>query len=149
MNINILHEARHSEHFEWATTHHGFFPGFLVPNWRHILSGCQFATDFCDWGIQYHLCSTYRGLWGLVVIQLAEPWRLKPEVSWVDSRWLLAWPFSSICTSQYLITTHSRLQLQNTRTYIAMQGETCTQCAYTVGTDMLPYTSSYIVNISE
>ena len=26
-----------------------------------MLSGCQ----VCDWGIQYHLCSTYRGLWGL------------------------------------------------------------------------------------
>ena len=31
-----------------------------------MLSGCQ----VCDWGIQYHLCSKYRGLWRLVVIQL-------------------------------------------------------------------------------
>ena len=32
----------------------------------HIMSGCQ----VCDWGIQYHLCSTCRGLWELVVIRL-------------------------------------------------------------------------------
>ena len=30
------------------------------------LSGCQ----VCDWGIQYHQCSIYRGLWGLVVVWL-------------------------------------------------------------------------------
>ena len=24
----------------------------------------------CDWGIQYHLFSTYRGLWGLVIVWL-------------------------------------------------------------------------------
>ena len=35
--------------------------------WKNILSGCQ----VCDWGIQYHLCSTYRGLWGLVVVRLS------------------------------------------------------------------------------
>ena len=32
----------------------------------HILSGCQ----VCNLGIQYHQCSTYRGLWGLVVVRL-------------------------------------------------------------------------------
>ena len=35
-----------------------------VSSWWHILSGCR----VCDWGIQWHLCSTYRGLWGLVVV---------------------------------------------------------------------------------
>ena len=30
------------------------------------LSGCQ----ACNWGIQYHLCSTYSGLWGLIVVWL-------------------------------------------------------------------------------
>ena len=44
--------------------------------WRHILSGCQ----LCDWGIQYHLCSKYRELWGLVVVQL----------SWLTGRALVA-----------------------------------------------------------
>ena len=51
--------------------------------WRHILSGCQ----VCNWGIQYHLCSTYRGLWGLVIVQLS--WLsgralAAPEVSWIQ-----------------------------------------------------------------
>ena len=32
--------------------------------WRHILSGC-------NWSIQYHLCRTCRGLWGLVVVWLS------------------------------------------------------------------------------
>ena len=36
----------------------------LTNIWQHMLSGCL----VCDWGIQYHLCSTYRGLWGLVVV---------------------------------------------------------------------------------
>ena len=39
--------------------------------------------------LQCHLCSIYRGLWGLVVVllsqlsDLAEHWLHKPEVSWV------------------------------------------------------------------
>ena len=48
----------------------------LTEFWHHILSGCQ----VCDWGIQYHLCSTHRGLWGLVVVQL----------SWLSGRALVA-----------------------------------------------------------
>ena len=38
-----------------------------TPNgvWWHILSGCQ----VCDWGIQYHLCST---LWGMEVVWLPQ-----------------------------------------------------------------------------
>ena len=32
------------------------------------LSGSQ----VCNWGIQYHLCSTYRGLWELVVVWLSK-----------------------------------------------------------------------------
>ena len=50
----------------------------LTEFWRHTLSGCQ----VCNWGIQYHLCSTYRGLWGLAVVRL----------SWLSGRALLpAW----------------------------------------------------------
>ena len=30
----------------------------------HMLTGCQ----VCNWGIQYHLCSTNRGLWGLSAV---------------------------------------------------------------------------------
>ena len=56
------------------------YPTLFALAWA---SGCQ----VCKWGIQYHPCSTYRGLWGLVVVQLwgsvAEHCRLKPEVSWV------------------------------------------------------------------
>ena len=48
----------------------------LTEFWWHILSGCQ----VCDWGIQYHLCSTYRGLWGGLVLQL----------SWLSGRALAA-----------------------------------------------------------
>ena len=66
-------EARCSEHLEWEN-HSAWvlswwreFSGQpLTEFWWHILSGCQ----VCDWGIQYHLCSTYRRLWGLVVAQL-------------------------------------------------------------------------------
>ena len=39
----------------------------LTEFWWHILSGCQ----VCSWAIQYHLCSTYRGLLGIVVVQLS------------------------------------------------------------------------------
>ena len=31
------------------------------------MSSCQ----VCTWGIQYHLCGIYRGLWGLVVVWLS------------------------------------------------------------------------------
>ena len=55
--------------------------------WQHIVSGCQ----VWDWGIQYHLCSTYRGCggwwWPVVVAgcrgSVVEHWRLQPVVSWV------------------------------------------------------------------
>ena len=57
---------------------------FLFDPYSMVLSGCQ----VCNWGIQYHLRITYRGLWELVVVWLsgccssaAEHWRLKPEVS--------------------------------------------------------------------
>ena len=39
----------------------------------HMLSGCWRILSGCqvyNWGIQYHLCSTYRGLWGLVVVRV-------------------------------------------------------------------------------
>ena len=76
-------EARCSEHIEWEK-HSAWvlswwrkFSGRpLTKFWQHILSGCQ----VCDWGIQYHLSSTYRGLWGLVVVQL----------SWLSGRALAA-----------------------------------------------------------
>ena len=72
--IYFQREARCSEHLEWEN-HSAWvlswwreFSGRpLTEFWRHILSGCQ----VCDWGIQYHLCSTYRGLWGLVVVRLS------------------------------------------------------------------------------
>ena len=37
----------------------------LTEFWWNMLSGCQ----VCNWGIQHHLCSTYRVTWGLVVVQ--------------------------------------------------------------------------------
>ena len=72
--IYFQHEARCFEHLEWEN-HSAWvlswwreFSGQpLMEFWWHILSGCQ----VCDWGIQYHLCSTYRGLWGLVVVRLS------------------------------------------------------------------------------
>ena len=71
--IYFQREARCSEHLEWVN-HSAWvlswwreFSGRpLMEFWWHILGGCQ----VCDWGIQCHLCSTYRGLWGLVVVQL-------------------------------------------------------------------------------
>ena len=48
---------------------YGTFPCLLEFYW-HILSGCQ----VCDWGIQciqYHLCSTFRGLWGVWLSRLS------------------------------------------------------------------------------
>ena len=50
----------------------------LTEFWWHMLSVCQ----VCDWGIQYHLCSTYRGLWGLMIVWL----------SWLSGRALVAQP---------------------------------------------------------
>ena len=50
----------------------------------------------CDWSIQYHLCSTYRGLWGLVVVRLS--W-LSDRVRAAQARDVLVstpgnyWPF--------------------------------------------------------
>ena len=63
------HEARCSEHLEWKKS---LTMGSLLMERTlqstpdrvlraHILCSCQVF----DWGIQYHLCSTYRGLWGL------------------------------------------------------------------------------------
>ena len=46
-----------------------------TPN-RVLMAGCQ----VWDWGIQYHLSSTHRGLWQLVVVQL----------SWLSGRALAA-----------------------------------------------------------
>ena len=58
---------RGENHSAWVLSWRTEFSGQpLTEFWWHILSGCQ----VCDWGIQYHLCSTYRGLWGLVVVQL-------------------------------------------------------------------------------
>ena len=54
----------------------------LTEFWWHILSGCL----VCDWCIQYHLCSTYRELWRLVVVQL----------SWLGGRTLAAAASSAI-----------------------------------------------------
>ena len=72
MNISSMRQDALSILSE-KTTQHGFFPDGenfsgrpLTEFWRHILSGCQ----MCDWSFQYHLCSTYRGLWGLVVVRL-------------------------------------------------------------------------------
>ena len=48
-----------------------------------ILSGCQ------NWGIQYHLCSTYRGLWGLVVVWL----------SWLSGRALVVQARGVLCST--------------------------------------------------
>ena len=56
----------------------------IMEFWQHMLSGCQ----VCDWGIQYHLCSTYRGLWGLVVVCL----------SWLSGRALVTmWRIGQCC----------------------------------------------------
>ena len=74
----------------------------LMEFWRHILSGCQ----VCDWGIQYHLCSIYRGLWGLVVVRLS--WfsgrALAAQASCprFDSRRLPTFSLSSIFASWHL-----------------------------------------------
>ena len=67
------HETRCSEHLEWEN-HSAWVLSWwkefssrpLTEFWRHILSGCQVS----NWGIQYHLCSTYWGLWELVAVQL-------------------------------------------------------------------------------
>ena len=67
-------EARCSEQLEWENYSawvlswwREFSSQPLTEFWQHILSGWQ----VCHWGIQYHLCSTYRGLWGLEVVQLS------------------------------------------------------------------------------
>ena len=71
-----------------------------------MLSGCE----VCDWGIRYHLCSTYRGLWGLLVVRLL----------WLSGRALAAqargvlgstpsscWPlYFRLITSKFLYFQH-------------------------------------------
>ena len=79
--LYFQHEVRCSEHLEnysvWVLSWWIEFSCWpLIEFWRHILSGCQ----GCDWGIQYQVYSTYRGLWELVVVQL----------SWLSSRALVA-----------------------------------------------------------
>ena len=81
--IYFQREARCSEHLEWEnhsawvlSSLREFSSQPLTKFWRHILRSSQ----MCDWGIQYHLCSTYRGLWGLVVVRL----------SWLSGRTLAA-----------------------------------------------------------
>ena len=49
----------------------------LASRWKER---CHEAKVTCDWSIQYHPHSTYRGLWGLVVVRL----------SWLSGRALAA-----------------------------------------------------------
>ena len=64
--VCFLIDAHHAYAWFHTTQLFALLPILLMEFWRHVLSGCQ----VCDWGIQYHLCSTYRGLWGLVVVRL-------------------------------------------------------------------------------
>ena len=51
-------------------------PDNYQPSQSSICTACWMATRCVSEGIQYHLCSTYRVLWGLLIIQL----------SWLSSR---------------------------------------------------------------
>ena len=42
----------------------------LVPRLSCMGTRACIETRMCNWGILYLLCSAYRGLWGLVVVQL-------------------------------------------------------------------------------
>ena len=73
----LAFKVRKTTQHAWVLSWRREFSGRpLTEFWRHVLSGCQ----VCDWGIQYHLCSIHRGLWGLVVVQL----------SWLSGRALAA-----------------------------------------------------------
>ena len=84
----------------------------LTEFWLHTLSSCQ----VCNWGIQYHLCRTHRGLWGLVVVRL----------SWLSGRALAAqargvlgltpgncWLFHFCLKTSNFLCSHIRLQFEH------------------------------------
>ena len=118
------------------TTHHGFSPdgknfwstanGVLT---AHIewLTGVDQATP-------YHLCSTYTGLWVLVVVQL----------SWLGGRVLVAqvvWlPASSLSSATHLITSiflsmrHDALSSQHFRSLVHLWKAKETNCQLCTGT---------------
>ena len=60
----------------------------------------------CDWSIQYCLCTTYIGWWGLVVVHLSQfsgrPLATQARYPGFDSWQLLAFSLSSIFASQHL-----------------------------------------------
>ena len=58
---NLLWALEWENHSPWVLSWwREFSDQPLTEFWWHILRGCQ----VWDWGIQYHLCSAYRGLWG-------------------------------------------------------------------------------------
>ena len=65
----------------------------LMEFWRHILSGCK----VCDWGIQYHLCSIYRGLDCLGRVLVAQV-----KCAGFDSWQVPDFSLTSIFTSKHL-----------------------------------------------
>ena len=58
------------------------------------------SNPVCNWGTQYNLCSTYRGLWGLVVVLLfwlnGRALVAQARCPGFDSQWMLAFSLSSI-----------------------------------------------------
>ena len=74
-----------------------------------ILSGCQ----VCDWRIQCHLCSTFRGLWGLVVV-----WQ-----SWLSGRALAAQARCPGFDTQWLPTFFTFLYFRLVTNFVYFQLE--------------------------
>ena len=65
--------GKSSKHLDWSENHsewvlswwREFYGWSLIEFWWHILSDCWVETE----ALQYHLCSIYRRLWGLVVVR--------------------------------------------------------------------------------
>ena len=92
---NSLHQEK--THAEWVS-------GFLTLNAQSILPHTGNKGIYILWGenremksIQYHLCSTYRGLWGVVFVQL----------SWLSGRALAAQAMAEVVSWVWLPATAS------------------------------------------
>ena len=66
------------KHSAWILSWWRFSDWPVTKFWRHILSSSQVY----NWGIQYHTCSTYRGLWRLVVVAQRQS-TSSSRLSWV------------------------------------------------------------------
>ena len=112
------------------TTQDGFFPDRIfrsTPN-GVLTDGTYWVAARCATGIQYHLCSIHRRLWGWwssgCCGSVAERWRLKPEVSWVQlpvTAGFFTFLYFRLITSKFIYFQHEARCFQHLRWVLPLQ----------------------------